>query len=174
MAIQQEGKPGRPIQWKKLWKAYNRKVDYWSRTYKTAPKDRIESIDTFEEKAKTVREKYGMNSVQVVRMLSQQAGLGVSLKQLNAYMAGAAKLGLRVDFKEAIKVFMTGVIRDVSDVKDKLADDFGDDWTIWNLKVAVANGTITLSEANTILRLHFGMDPKDRADWISQNVFGSD
>lgn len=175
MAIKEDGKRGRPIEWDKLKDKYDRKVNYWSRTYKTTPKDRIEYLDQFREKILSVREKYGLSSEQAVKFLGQQAGLGASLKQLDAYMAGAAKLGIKVDLKAAAEAFVGGVIRDVSDVEAKIENDLGEDWTIDNLANVVAAGTITLSEANTILKLRFGIyDSKARAHWISQNIFGSD
>lgn len=175
MAIKQDGKRGRPIEWGNLFNKYNRKVNYWSRTYKTVPKDRIEYLDEFRENITTVREKYGMSSEQAVKFLGQQAGLGASLKQIDAYIAGARKLSIVVDLKDAAKVFVGGMIRDVEDVESKIKDDFYEDWTIDDLAVAVYNGTITLSEANTILRLTFGMtDSKARRRWISQNIFGSE
>lgn len=175
MAIKQDGKRGRPIEWDKLFDKYNRKVKYWSRTYKTNPKERIEYLDSFQEKIFSVREKYGLSSEQAVKFLGQQAGLGASLKQLDAYMAGAAKLGIKVDLKAATEAFVGGVIRDVSDVEATIKNDLGEDWTIDQLAKVVAEGTITLNEANIILKLHFGMyNSKDRAHWISQNIFGSD
>ena len=174
MAIQQDGKRGRPIEWGKLFDKYNRKVNYWSRTYKTTPKDKIEHFDSFRERILSVREKYGLSSEQAVRLLGQQAGLGASLKQLDAYMAGAAKLGIAVDLKAATKAFIGGVIRDVSDIEAKMAADLGEDWTLDDLSAAVATGKITLSEANYILRSKYSVyDSEDRAHWISQNVFGS-
>lgn len=174
MAIQQEGKRGRPIEWGKLFDKYNRKVNYWSRTYKTTPKDKIEYFDTFRERILSVREKHGLSSEQAVRLLGQQAGLGASLKQLDAYMAGAAKLGITVDLKAATEAFVGGVIRDVSDIEAKIAADIGEDWTLDDLAAAVVTGKITLSEADTILRLKYSVDNSEaRAHWISQNVFGS-
>ena len=174
MAIKQDGKRGRPIEWGKLFDKYNRKVNYWSRTYKTVPKDRIEYLDEFRENITTVRERYGLSSEQAVKFLGQQAGLGASLKQIDAYIAGARKLGIVVDLKDAAQAFVGGMIRDVSDVEAKIKEDFYEDWTIDNLAAAVSEGTITLSEANTILRLKFSMyDSKVRSKWISQNVFGS-
>lgn len=174
MAMKQEGKRGRPIEWGKLFESYNRKVNYWSRTYKTAPKDRIEFEDMFQERVTMVREKYGLNSVQAVRLLGQQAGLGASLKQLDAYIAGAAKLGIQVDIKSATRAFVGGMVRDVSDIEDKLVADLGEDWTLDDLAAAVATGTITLNEANLMLRSRFSMlSSGDRREWISQNVFGS-
>lgn len=175
MAIKQDGKRGRPIEWDKLKDKYDTKVNYWSRTYKTTPKDRIEYLDSFREKILSVREKYGLSSEQAVKFLGQQAGLGASLKQIDAYIAGARKLGIVVDLKDAAKTFVGGVIRDVSDVEDKIAEDIYEDWTIDDLAAAVYNGTITLSEANTILKLHCGMyNSRDRARWISRHIFGSD
>ena len=175
MAIQQEGKRGRPIEWEKLFDKYNRKVNYWSRTYKTTPIHRIGYLDTFREKIITVREKYGMSSEQAMRHLGQQAGLGASLKQLNAYMAGAAKLGIAVDLKAAAGAFVRGVIRNDSDIKAKLTADLGEDWTLDDLSAAVGDGTITLSEANEILKLEYcDSDSEARAHWISRNIFGSE
>ena len=174
MAIQQEGKRGRPIEWEKLFDKYNRKVNYWSRTYKTTPIYRIGYLDTFREKMTAVREKYGMSSEQAVRHLGQQAGLGASLKQIHAYMAGAAKHGIAVDLKAATEAFVGGVIRDDSDIKAKLTADIGVDWTLDDLAAAVATGTITLSEANEILKSEYSVyNSEARAHWISQNVFGS-
>ena len=174
MAIKQDGKRGRPIDWDNLFDKYNRKVNYWSRTYKTTPKDRIEYLDSFQEKILSVRRKYGLSSEQAVKFLGQQAGLGASWKQIDAYMKGARKLGIVVDLKDAAQAFVGGVIRDVSDIGAKIEEDFYDDWTNDDLAAAVYNGTITLSEANTILRLKSGMyNSKDRAHWISQNIFGS-
>jgi len=175
MAIKEDGKRGRPIEWGKLFDKYNRKVNYWSRTYKTTPKDRIEYLDSFQEKIFSVREKYGLSSEQAVKFLGQQAGLGASLKQIDAYIAGARKLGIVVDLKDAAEIFVGGVIRSENDIEKNIKEDFYEDWTIDDLAVAVYNGTITLSEANAILKLKFSMyNSKDRAHWISQNIFGSD
>ena len=96
------------------------------------------------------------------------------MKQLDAYMAGAAKLGIAVDLKAATKAFVGGVIRDVSDIEAKIAADIGEEWSLDDLAAAVVTGTITLSEANTILRSKYSVyDSEARAHWISQNVFGS-
>lgn len=177
MAIKQDGKRGRPIEWDKLFDKYNRKVNYWSRTYKTTPIKRIEYLDSFQEKIFSVREKYGLNSEQAVKFLGQQAGLGASLKQIDAYIAGAAKLGIKVDLKAAAEALVHGVIRSKDEIEAKITKsrDGKDDWTEDDLAAAVFNGAITLSEANTILRLKYGMfNSKDRAHWISQNIYGSD
>lgn len=175
MAIKQDGKRGRPIEWGKLFDKYNRKVNYWSRTYKTTPKDRIEYLDSFQEKIFSVRERYGLSSEQAVKFLGQQAGLGASLKQLDAYMAGAAKLDIKVDLKAATEALVRGVIRSKDDIEAKLAADHPEGWTEDDLAAAVFNGEITLNEANTILRLKYGMsNSEDRAHWISQNIYGSE
>lgn len=174
MAIKQDGKRGRPIEWDKLFHKYDTKVKYWSGKCKTDPKDKIEYLDPFREKILSVREKYGLSSEQAVTLLGQQAGLGASLKQLDAYRAGAAKLGIKVDRKAAAEAFVGGVIRDVSDVEAKIENDLGEGWTLDDLANVVAAGTITLSEANIILKLRFGIyKSKARAGWISQNIFGS-
>lgn len=177
MAIKQDGKRGRPIEWDKLFDKYNRKVNYWSRTYKTTPIKRIEYLDSFQEKIFSVREKYGLNSEQAVKFLGQQAGLGASLKQIDAYIAGAAKLDVVVDRKAAAEALVHGVIRSKDEIEAKITKsrDGKDDWTQDDLAAAVFNGDITLNEANTLLRLKYGMsDSKDRARWISQNIYGSD
>lgn len=177
MAIKQDGKRGRPIEWDKLFDKYNRKVNYWSRTYKTTPKDKIEYLDTFQDKIVSVREKYGMSSEQAVKFLGQQAGLGASLKQVEAYIDGAAKLGITVDLKAAAEALVHGVIRSKDEIEAKITKsrDGKDDWTQDDLAAAVFNGDITLNEANTLLRLKYGMsDSKDRRRWISQNIYGSD
>lgn len=175
MAIKQDGKRGRPIEWDKLFDKYNRKVNYWSRTYKTTPIDRIEYLDDFREEITTARERYGLSSGQAVKFLGQQAGLGASLKQLDAYMAGAAKLGIPVDLKAAAEAFVHGVIRSKDDIENILTKDHPEGWTIDDLAAAVARGKITLNEADTLLRLKYSMhDSRDRAHWISQNIFGSD
>lgn len=174
MAIQRDGKRGRPIEWGKLFDKYNRKVNYWSRTYKTTPKGKIEYFDTFRERMLLVRERYGLSSEQAVRFLGQQAGLGASLKQLDAYMAGAAKLGISMDIKAATKAFIVGVIRDVSDIAAKIAADIGENWTLDDLANAVVTGKITLNEANEILKSKYSVcDSEARAHWIGQNIFGS-
>lgn len=174
MAIKQDGKRGRPIEWDKLFDKYNRKVNYWSRTYKTTPIDRIEYLDDFREEITTARERYGLNSEQAVKLLGQQAGLGTSWKKIHAYMAGAAKLGITVDLKAATEAFVGGVIRSEEDIEEKITKVLGNGWTIDDLATAVAKGTITLSEASTVLRLKYGMSEfEDRAHWISQNIFGS-
>lgn len=174
MAIQQEGKRGRPIEWEKLFDKYNRKVNYWSRTYKTTPIDRIEYLDKFKEKIITERERYGLNSEQAVKLLGQRAGLGVSLKRIDAYKTAAAKLGLSVDLKDAAIAFTSGVIRSKEAIEAKLTETLGDGWTQDDLSDAVFTGRITLNEANSLLRLKYGMSEfEDRAHWISQNIFGS-
>ena len=174
MAIQRDGKRGRPIEWGKLFDKYNRKVNYWSRTYKTVPIKRIEYLDDFREKIITARERYGLSSEQAVRMLGQHAGLGASLKRINAYISAAAKLGIAVDLKDAARAFTVGVIRSQKDIENKLTKDLGEGWTQDDLAAAVINGKITLNEANSLLRLKYGMSEfEDRAHWISQNIFGS-
>lgn len=175
MAIKEDGKRGRPIEWGKLFDKYNRKVNYWSRTYKTTPIDRIEYFDTFREQILSVREKYGLSSEQAVKLLGQKAGLGAYWKKINAYIDAANKLGIVVDRKDAMKAFTKGVIRSEDDIEAKLAADHPEGWTEDDLTAAVFNGDITLNEANTILRLKYGMSEyKDRAHWISQHIFGSD
>lgn len=179
MAIKQDGKRGRPIEWGKLFEKYNRKVDYWSRTYKTVPKGRIEYLDSFQERIITAREKYGLSSEQSMKYLGQLAGLGASLPRINAYIDAAAKIGITVDLKQAAETFTPGVIRSETDIEDKIKATrikagLGEDWNIDDLAAAVYNGTITLNEANTVLRLKFNMpEREDRAHWISQNIFGS-
>ena len=174
MAIQQDGKRGRPIEWGKLFDKYNRKVNYWSRTYKTTPIDRIEYLDKFQERIITERERYGLSSEQAVRLLGQQAGLGASLKKINAYIAAAAKLGIAVDLKDAARAFTSGVIRSQKAIEKKLTE-YREGWTQDDLAAAVINGKITLNEANSLLRLKYGMSEfEDRAHWISQNIFGSE
>ena len=179
MAIKQDGKRGRPIEWDKLFDKYNRKVNYWSRTYKTVPKDRIEYLDEFQENVITAREKYGLSSEQAVKYLGQRAGIGASLHRINAYMDAAAKLGIAMDLKQAVETFTPKVIRSETDieaqiVKARIDEGLGEGWNIDDLAAAVYNGTITLNEANTVLRVKFNMpERKDRAHWISQNVFGS-
>ena len=180
MAIQQDGKRGRPIEWEKLFDKYNRKVNYWSRTYKTTPIDRIEYLDDFREKITTARERYGLNSEQAVRMLGQHAGLGTSLKKIKAYIAAvskiaaAANLDIAVDRKAAARAFVGGVIRSEEDIEKNIKKSLGEGWTQNDLAAAVVTGTITLSEASTVLRLKYGMSEfEDRAHWISQNIFGS-
>ena len=174
MAIKQDGKRGRPIEWGNLFEKYNRKVNYWSRAYKTVPKDRIEYLDTFQEKIITTREKYGMSSEQAVKFLGQQAGLGVPLKTINAYMTAAEKLGIKVDLKAAAKAFTVGVIKSQADIENVVKKEYGEDFSMDDLADAVLTGKITLNEADTVLRLKFSMGTTDRRHWISQNIFGSD
>ena len=174
MSIQREGKRGRPIEWGKLFEKYNRKVNYWIRTYKTVPVKRIEYLDTFREEITTARERYGLSSEQAVRMLGQHAGLGTSLKKINAYIAAAAKLGIAVDLKDAARAFTSGVIRSKEAIETKLTE-YREGWTQDDLAAAVMSGKITLNEANSLLRLKYGMSEfEDRAHWISQNIFGSE
>ena len=175
MAIKQDGKRGRPIEWGNLFDKYNRKVNYWSRTYKTVPKGRIDHLDTFREKIISVREKYGLSSEQAVKYLGQRAGFGASWNRIEAYMRAADKLGIKVDLKQAVETFTADVIRSETDVEANITADLGENWNMDDLAAAVYNGTITLNEANIVLRLKFNMpNREDRAHWISQNIFGSD
>ena len=179
-------KRGRPIKWGKAFEKY--KSTAWRYTKRAGTilgDDYISDIDTFKEQVMGYRDTYGWGVAKTTSFLAQHAGLnGVSLKQLNAFRATAAEIvegpvsmkDAAAAFYSPASEFRTKAEKDAvrNALKEAMTARVAQNgWTKEALAEQVKKGEMTLAELNAYLSVDT-TDSYERAEWISQNIFGSD
>ena len=167
-------KRGRPIKWEEAFDKYKSTAQFYTKRAGTRLNDRyIRDIDEFKEKVSGYRETYGWGVAKATSFLAQTASLNqASLKQVQALQRVAEEFGgEKLTFKQAVLTFESGSMFDADDVIDLVE---ANEWnTPEKLAAAVRGGEMTISELYKYLQTDIP-GTKERRDWISQNVFGSD
>ena len=167
-------KRGRPIKWGKAFEKYKSTAQFYTnRADGILSEDYINDVDTFKEQVMGLRDKYGWGVEKATSALAQRAGLnGASLKQVRMMQFyHLTQTGEDLSFEDAVYAFSpkNRETEDVLNMAKKLEIETEDE-----LQEAVMDGIVSLSEANVILVRKFGKFGKyERAEWISQNIFGS-
>ena len=180
-------KRGRPIEWGKAFERYNSTARHYAKVAGTklnADWD-FKDIDQFKEQVSSYRDTYGWDVAKTTSFLAQHAGLnGVSLKQLNAFRATAAEIVEGpVSMKSAAAAFYSPASEfRTKEEKEAVRNALKESMTArvaekgWTdrseLADAVKKGEMTLAELNAYLSVDT-TDSYERAEWISQNIFGS-
>lgn len=168
-------KRGRPIKWGEAFEKYKSTAQHYTkRAGSVLGEDYIQDVDTFKEQVMGLRDTHGWGVGKAASFLAQRAGLnGASLKQVRmVQFHHLVKTGEELSFEDAAYAFSPNnrETDDVLAMADKLEIETEDE-----LREAVMDGIVSLGEANVILARNFGKSSKyERAEWISQNVFGSD
>lgn len=167
-------KRGRPIKWEEAFDKYKSTARYYTKRAGTRLNDRyIRDIDDFKEQVSGYRDTYGWGVAKATSFLAQTASLNhASLKQIQALQSVAEEFGgEKMSFKQAVLTFESGSVVETGDVIELVEANGWD--TPEKLAAAVRGGEMTISELNKYLQTGIPR-AKDRRDWISQNVFGSD
>lgn len=157
--------------WEKYWHKYQTKAKYYAKRIKSDTPDVFRDIDQFKAQVSGYSQMRGTSIEQTITFLAQKAGLyGASVKQIQALQREhMEKTGATLSFRSAAYIFSPRN-KETEDIM-KMAQSLGID-TEEDLRQAVLNGELTLSEANIILVRKFGVI-EERSHWISQNIFGS-
>lgn len=175
-------KRGRPINWEKAYKTYQKTVNYYTEKLGTTKNDwYVSDIDAFKEKVTSQRDINKKWSVaKTVSYYAQKSSLnGVTINQINELRTVGTEFGENISFSKAVKIFRSAATEDLRDIKDFVKDNGWwdeDDYqlSMENLSGAVMRGELTISEMYKFL-ISVGIpDAKERGKLISQNIFGSD
>ena len=178
---------GRPIEWGKAFERYNSTARHYAKVAGTKLNSDwdFKDIDQFKEQVSSYRDTYGWGVAKTTSFLAQHAGLnGVSLKQLNAFRATAAELvegppsmkDAAAPFYTPASEFRTKAEKEAvrNAMKEAMTARVAENgWTKEALAEQVKKGEMTLAELNAYLSVDT-TDSYERAEWISQNIFGSD
>ena len=175
-------KRGRPINWEKAYKTYNKTVNYYTNMLGTKKNEwYISDIDAFKEKVTSQRDmKRGWSIGKATSYWAQRASLnGATMNQIDALRRSSEWLGHNLKFKELVEVYEHSTGADVEYIKELVEAndwDYGDnvDLTLQALGDAVNRGELTISEMYRYMATTGIVDTELRRDLISQNVFGSD
>lgn len=175
-------KRGRPINWEKAYKTYNKTVKYYTNMLGTKKNEwYISDIDAFKEKVTSQRDmKRGWSIRKATSYWAQRASLnGATMNQIEALRRSSEWIGHDLKFKELVDAYQSSMGVDVKYIKDLVEDngwDYGDNTglTLQALGDAVNRGELTISEMYRYMVTMGITDTELRRDLISQNVFGSD
>ena len=167
-------KRGRPIKWEEAFEKYRSTAQFYTKRAGTRLNDRyIRDIDIFKEQVSGYRDTYGWGVAKATSFLAQTASLNqASLKQVQALQRVAEEFGgEKMPFKQAVLAFESGSVVETGDVIELVEANGWD--TDAELAAAVRSGEMTISELYKYLQTDIP-STKERKDWISQNIFGSD
>ena len=175
-------KRGRPINWEKAYKTYQKTVNYYTEKLGTTKNDwYMADFHQFKERVMSQRDiKKSWTVAKTTSYFAQKASLnGVTINQINELRSVGKEFGKRMSFLKAVDIFRSANNEETKYIV-KLVNNNGwwddDDYqlSIERLSTAVVNGELTISEMYKFLASQGITDTKERRDIISQNVFGSD
>ena len=175
------------------WRAYARKYEWHKKQAEKAGlkvRDRpMGDWRKFSIQIQALHDARGWSYDTAAAKLAQKAVYGNTMGKIRALAAAAEKLtGKRMSVQQAAKSLsgFTMDFIDPNDLSKKSSDVLAenirerlgidpDELQIDDIPELVWSGRISLADANAMLMVKFGKsDVYDRAEWISQNIYGSD
>ena len=175
------------------WRAYARKYDWHKKQAEKAGlrvRDRpMGDWRKFSIQIQALHDARGWSYDTATAKLAQKAVYGNTMGKIRALADASEKLnGTRISALQAAKA-LSGFTMDFIDpndlskksidvlaenIRERLGMD-PDQLKIDDIPELVWSGKISLADANSMLMVKFGKsDVDDRAEWISQNIYGSD
>lgn len=175
------------------WRAYARKYEWHKRQAEKAGlrvRDRpIGDWRKFSIQIQALHDARGWSYEAAAAKLAQKAAYGNTMgsiralanasekltgKRMSAPKAAAALGGFTMDFIDPNDLSKKSVEVLAENIRERLGID-PETLRIDDIPELVWSGKISLADANSMLIVKFGKpDVDDRAEWISQNIYGSD